>query len=131
MTYSYNLNTGSLFNYVNHIEVGGNVVFVVCSLLLLVFTQCYRVVCNYYLACLLGLLETASSGALVVHPKAADCSTVYTSSTLPQAIIDRDPATAGTQEIKNYAAFLGYIASFGNNGVNGVYQTSQSRIVSQ
>jgi len=113
-TYKYDLKQGATpLQHVTHVEVGGNVVFDTVTKPSPDTTTCYRVVTTYYVASLLGLLQTATGGALSASPKQADCSTVYTSATLPQAIVDGCPACAGAtqHEIKQWKALVGYIAA--------------------
>jgi 5'-nucleotidase / UDP-sugar diphosphatase len=113
-TYRYDLKQGATpLQHVTHVEVGGNVIFDTTTKPIPDTATCYRVVTTYYVASLLGLLQTATGGALSATPKQADCTTVYTSATLPQAIIDGCPICAGpTQhEIKQWKALVGFIAA--------------------
>lgn len=113
-TYKYDLKQGaSPLQHLTHVEVGGTVVFDTTTKPSPDATTCYRVVTTYYVASLLGLLQTATGGALSATPKQADCTTTYTSATLPGAIIDGCPACAGAtqHEIKQWKALVGYIAA--------------------
>jgi hypothetical protein len=73
-------------------------------------------------------VSSATGGALSVTPKAANCSTVYTSQTLPNAIIPG----AGGAEIKQWQALVGLISSFPSGGSGPVlparYATPAGRI---
>jgi 5'-nucleotidase len=96
-------------------------------------TQCYRVICTYYVASLFGLVRDRTFGQLSISPKESDCSTIYTPLTLPSAIIDRDPVATGVQELKNWQAVLGYVGAFPTDGgaaaeVPQAYATPQGRI---
>ena len=113
-TYKYDLKHGAgPLQRLTHVEVGGTVIFDSTTMPTPDATTCYRVVTTYYVARLLGLLQSATLGALSVTPKQADCSTAYTSATLPGAIIDKCPACLGpTQhEIKQWQGLVGYIAA--------------------
>jgi hypothetical protein len=99
--------SASLFSHVTHAAVGNTTIFDSTSMPDPDDTKCYRVVMTYYVASLLGLLETRSGGALTATPKQADCSTQYTPQTLPGAILD----AGGGAEIKQWQAFAKYIAA--------------------
>jgi 5'-nucleotidase/UDP-sugar diphosphatase len=74
-------------------------------------TRCYKVVTNYYVGSLLGLIRQVSGGIAAVEPKAdATCRTVVTD--LRTRILDADPATAGVQDLKEWAALIRFAASF-------------------
>lgn len=94
---------------------------------------CHQVVATQYVASLLGLASTVSSGAVVVIPKQADCSTAIPVAELGQYVVDRDPATAGVQPLHQWQAFLGYVGAFPPNAqsvptVPDTYLTAQGRI---
>lgn len=98
-------------------------------------TICYRVVTTYYLASLLSLAGTVNP-ALTVTPKHADCSTPYDAThPLRDAILDVDPTAPGVQELKNWVAFVRFVASQPQSG--GVpelpvgYQSAAGRITVQ
>jgi 5'-nucleotidase len=98
-------------------------------------TTCYKVVATNYVAGLLGVVKSFTSGALEVVAKDADCATPI-DPTKPQYFVDADPATAGTQELKGYQALIKYVSSFPDttvpaNGIKDVpaaYATVQGRI---
>jgi 5'-nucleotidase / UDP-sugar diphosphatase len=69
-------------------------------------TKCYKTVTNLYVASLLGLVETATAGVLSVKPKAQDCTTLVDPTT---QLIDREPGTPGTQELKEWQALNFYV----------------------
>jgi 5'-nucleotidase/UDP-sugar diphosphatase len=100
-------------------------------------TRCYRVVTTYYVASLLPIAGKINP-MLTVTPKLPDCATAYDSTAghpLRDAILDRDPATAGVQELKNWGAFVRFVAA--QPPVSGVpelsmsYQSPQGRITVQ
>jgi 2',3'-cyclic-nucleotide 2'-phosphodiesterase (5'-nucleotidase family) len=103
-TYETNPNA-PLFGHLQHAEIGNTVIFDRATMPP-DDTKCYRVVMTYYVASLLGLLETATGGALTATPKQADCATPYTPATLPTAILD----AGGGAEIKQWQALVKYIA---------------------
>jgi 5'-nucleotidase/UDP-sugar diphosphatase len=93
---------------------------------------CYKVVSTNFVAGLLGVVKQQTGGLLQVVPKAADCATVIDPTT---NFVDADPATAGTQELKDWQALLKYVTSFPDADGNGVadipaaYGAPQGRIV--
>jgi 5'-nucleotidase / UDP-sugar diphosphatase len=98
-------------------------------------TTCYKIVATNFVAGLLGVVKSFTSGALQVVAKDADCTTPI-DPTLPQYFVDADPTTAGTQELKHYQALLKYVTSFPDtsapaNGIKDIpatYVTTQGRI---
>jgi 5'-nucleotidase len=129
-SYKYDLKAGaSPLQHVTQVKIGATTVFdPAAGVAPPDDVTCYRVVATYYLASLLGLLESATGGALKATPKQPDCATPYTGATLPGAII---PGAAG--EIKQWQALAGYIAA--QPAVGGVptiaalYAAPQGRIV--
>jgi 5'-nucleotidase / UDP-sugar diphosphatase len=128
--YTYDLTRGSSpLQRLTQVKIGDAVVYDVASDAGAPNdTVCYRTVMTYYVASLLGLVSSATGGALTVSPKGPDCSTVYTSGTLPNAII-RDGSGA---EIKQWQALVGLISSFPSAGSGPVvparYATPAGRI---
>lgn len=109
VTYNYDLSRG-VFDQVTHAEVGGNVIYDLSTMPTPDNTQCFRVVCTYYLASLLPLVHSA--GGPVITPKQPDCATAYDSTSLPQAILH----TQGGGELKNWEAFVGYLLAMPSSG---------------
>jgi 5'-nucleotidase len=127
-TYKYDLKQGANpLQHLTQLKIQGNLVFDSTTMPTPDNNTCYRVVVTYYLASLLGLLQTATGGALSASPKAPDCSTVYTSNTLPGAII------GGANEVKAWQALVGYIAASPPMGgvpvLPAAYASPQGRIV--
>jgi 5'-nucleotidase / UDP-sugar diphosphatase len=111
--YTYDLTHGSSpLQRLTHVEIGDTVVYDTTTTPVPNDTVCHRTVMTYYVASLLSLVSGATGGALSVSPKASDCSTVYTSETLPNAIL----RGAGAAEIKQWQALVGLIASFPSAG---------------
>ena len=71
-------------------------------------TKCYKVVANYYIYMLMGLLK--SMGAPPIIPKKSDCKTAITD--IKAHFVDADPTKAGIQELKPYQALMQYMTSF-------------------
>jgi 5'-nucleotidase/UDP-sugar diphosphatase len=98
-------------------------------------TTCYKVVATNYVAGLLGVVKSFTSGALEVVAKGADCATPI-DPTLPASFVDADPVKAGTQELKHYQALLKYVSTFPDtstpaNGIGDIpaaYAAAQGRI---
>jgi 5'-nucleotidase/UDP-sugar diphosphatase len=101
-------------------------------------TKCYKVVATNYVAGLLGLIKTLTSGVLEVAAKDADCATLI-DPTSPSRYVDADPTMDGVQELKHWQALLKYVtnpAAFPDTNANTVreisaYATTQGRIVKQ
>jgi 5'-nucleotidase / UDP-sugar diphosphatase len=99
---------------------------------------CYKVTTTNYVAGLLGVVNSATGGALSVVAKDADCTTPVDPTT---RFVDADPLTDGVQELKHWQALLGYVSSLPDTGgadagdgvpdVPSVYGAAQGRIVKQ
>jgi 5'-nucleotidase/UDP-sugar diphosphatase len=95
-------------------------------------THCYQVVSTSYVAGLLGLVSSATSGLLSVEAKGADCTTVVDPTT---RFVDADPATDGVQELKAWQALYGFVSSFPDMNADNVpdvpsaYGAPQGRIL--
>ena len=98
-------------------------------------TTCYKVVTTYYIAGLLGVVGTATGGALSVEAKESDCATKVVD--LSTHIVDASPTTAGTQELKQWQALTTYVSGLPDTDADGVpnlpaaYGALQGRIVTQ
>jgi 5'-nucleotidase len=98
-------------------------------------STCYKVVSTYYVAGLLGAVSASTSGALSVDAKESDCTTKVTD--LSTHIVDAMPATAGTQELKQWQALTSYVSGLPDTDADGVpnvpagYGALQGRIVTQ
>jgi len=96
-------------------------------------TKCYKIVINLYVAELLSLVSSATSGMLKIEPKEKDCSTLVTD--WSTRIIDADPTTAGVQELKAWQALVQYLAAMPDTDGDKIpdvpqsYATTQNRIV--
>jgi 5'-nucleotidase len=96
---------------------------------------CYKVVTTYYVAGLLGVVSAATGGALSVEAKESDCATKVAD--LSAHIVDAAPATAGTQELKQWQALATYVSGLPDTDADGVpdmpaaYGALQGRIVTQ
>ncbi|HEY3494842.1 MAG TPA: 5'-nucleotidase C-terminal domain-containing protein, partial [Polyangiaceae bacterium] len=95
---------------------------------------CYKVVTTSYVAGLLGVVESATSGLLAVNAKDDDCETLVNPTT---RYIDRDPDEDGLQEIKQWQALLGYVSALPDTDDDDIpnipeaYGAPQGRIVEQ
>jgi 5'-nucleotidase len=98
-------------------------------------SKCYKVVTNLLVGKQLAEVKQVSSGMLSIVPKEKDCKTPITD--IVTRIVDRDPVTAGVQELKAWQAVVGYVSKFPDaNGdtipdVPEVYKTLQGRIVAK
>jgi 5'-nucleotidase len=98
-------------------------------------TQCYKVVSTYFVASLLGTVSAATGGALSVTAKESDCATAVTD--LSTHLVDASPATAGTQELKQWQAVTSFFGGLPDTDTNAipnvpaVYGALQGRIVTQ
>ena len=95
---------------------------------------CYKVVTTNYVAGLLGVVETATSGLLAVHAKDDDCETLVDPTT---RFVDADPDEDGVQELKQWQALLGYVSNLPDTddddvpNIPAAYGSPQGRIVEQ
>jgi 5'-nucleotidase len=95
---------------------------------------CYKVITTNYVAGLLGVVQTFTSGLLKVEAKASDCETLVDPTT---RFVDADPMTKGTQELKQWQALLKYVSSFPDTdgddvpNIPPVYGDVQGRIIVQ
>ena len=95
---------------------------------------CYKVVSTSYVAGLLGVVEDFTDGLLAVRAKDDDCKTLVDPTT---RFVDADPATKGTQELKQWQALLGYVSAFPDTddddvpNIPAVYGAVQGRIIEQ
>jgi 5'-nucleotidase / UDP-sugar diphosphatase len=71
-------------------------------------TKCVKLVTNYYVYSLIGLLATL--GAPAVIPKKDDCSTPIVD--ISKHFVDADPQTDGIQELKPHSAFVSFLSKF-------------------
>lgn len=98
-------------------------------------TKCYKMVTSLYVAKMLGVVGTATSGVLSVEAKQKDCQTVIADVTT--RIIDADPTTSGVQELKQWQAFVQYVSSLPDADADGIpdipsaYSQPQNRIVAK
>jgi len=96
---------------------------------------CYKVGTNYYLAVMLSNVSMATGGAIDIHPRGEGCSTMITD--VSSRIVDRDPATAGIQELKQWQALATYVSQLPDRDSDGIpdiprdYATTQGRIVAK
>ncbi|MHB8910945.1 MAG: 5'-nucleotidase, partial [Syntrophales bacterium] len=77
----------------------------------------YRICLNFYTAQMVEYVRTASHGLLSVQPRDRQGRPV---TDMRQTIIDADPQTPGTQEIKEWAALAAYLKSFPDADGNGI-----------
>jgi 5'-nucleotidase len=77
----------------------------------------YRVAANLYMAGMIGYVSRASKGILKLEPKDAEGRPV---TEMKRMIVDADPAAAGVQEIKEWAALAGFLRSFPDPDGNGL-----------
>jgi 5'-nucleotidase len=89
-------------------------------------TTCYKVVATNYVAGLLGLVKTLTSGLLEVKAKAADCATPI-DPTQPASYVNANP-TGTARELKHWQALLQYVSGLPNNTVPAAYGAAQGRI---
>jgi len=89
-------------------------------------TTCYKVVATNYVAGLLGLVKTLTSGLLEVNAKAADCTTLIDPTT-PANYVNANP-TGTARELKHWQALLQYVSGLPNNTVPAAYGAAQGRI---
>jgi 5'-nucleotidase len=95
--------------------------------------SCLKVTTTFLVGAMLGLVESATGGALSVKPKAEDCQTPITD--LATRIVDRDPATPGVQELKHWQAlarFVGTLPDTDGDEIPNIparYGAAQDRIV--
>jgi 5'-nucleotidase / UDP-sugar diphosphatase len=80
-------------------------------------TALYKVSANLFLSSFIGRLGVLSSGALNIVPKNAAGSPV---ADLTKLIVDRNPATAALEELKEWQALLGYLGRFPDSNGNGI-----------
>jgi 5'-nucleotidase len=96
-------------------------------------TTCYKMVTNLLVANQLSQVKTISGGLLSIEPKDKDCTTKIAD--LTTRIVDRDPVTAGVQELKAWQAVATYLSKLPDTNANSVpdvpdaYKTLQNRIV--
>jgi 5'-nucleotidase len=96
-------------------------------------TTCYKVVTTNYVAGLLSLVGSVTGNLLTVQAKAKDCTTQINPTT---QLVDADPTTDGTQELKHWQALLKYVSAFPDSDSNGTpnipasYGTASGRITS-
>jgi 5'-nucleotidase / UDP-sugar diphosphatase len=94
--------------------------------------RCYKLVTNYYVGMLLGLVQYVTGGAVSITPKEKGCTTAVAD--LSTRIVDRDPATPGVQQLKGWQALVSTVASFSDTDGDGVpdvpsiYAAPQGRI---
>jgi 5'-nucleotidase len=94
--------------------------------------SCYKVVATNYVAGLLGLVNSLTSGLLSVDAKDADCTTLVDPTI---RFVDADPTMAGVQELKHWQALLGYAVRFPDTDADGIpdvpsaYAAAQGRIL--
>ena len=95
---------------------------------------CYKVITTNYVAGLLGVVQTFTSGLLKVEAKDSDCETLVDPTT---RFVDADPMTKGTQELKQWQALLKYVSAFPDTdgddvpNIPPVYGDVQGRIIEQ
>jgi len=100
-------------------------------------TQCYKIVATNYVAGLLGVVKSLTSGGLEVTAKSADPTTHVCGAPINPTtnFVDADPATAGTQELKHWQAVVKYVTGLPDTTGNAIkdipaaYATAQGRIV--
>jgi 5'-nucleotidase / UDP-sugar diphosphatase len=117
------LAAGAPFNSVLSIKVGG------VDVSLNDTSKCYKVVSNLALGLAMAELKAATGGLISVTPKENDCKTPVAS--MLNRIVDRDPLTAGMQELKNWQAVVTYMSKFVDGNVPEIYKTPQGRIVAK
>ena len=95
-------------------------------------THCYKVVATNYVAGLLGVVSSFTKGLLSVIAKSDAACTMPFDPT--NNFVDADPATAGTQELKQWQVLLKYISMFPDTTGDKVpdmpaaYMATQGRI---
>lgn len=93
-----------LFQRVTGVEVAGMPVDLTDT------TRCYKLVTNYYVGSLLGLVRQVSGGLASVDAKAdAGCQAVVTD--MRTRIIDANPATPAVEDLKEWAALIRFVAA--------------------
>jgi 5'-nucleotidase len=96
-------------------------------------TKCYKVVINLFVAEMLSLVSSATSGLLKIEPKEKDCTTLITDWTT--RIVDADPTTTTIEELKAWQAVVQYLAAFPDTDGDKIpdvpqsYAKTQNRIV--
>jgi 5'-nucleotidase len=82
---------------------------------------------------MLSLVSDVTSGAIQITPRHGDCATPIAE--LDGAIVDRDPATPGLQELKQWQALVSYLSRLPDADADGIpdlpaaYAAKQDRIV--
>ena len=98
-------------------------------------TKCYKLLTNLYVAEMMSLASAASGGMLKFEAKESDCQTIITDPATH--LVDADPATAGTQELKAWQALVQYVSSFPDTNSDSIpdipsaYSQLQNRIIAK